>query len=87
MQGLPCESIPIGLKMTVPPHGFVRTPMVLSYHLINKCQELLNLDVVMEGSEAFMFSGYKQVLFISAILYFFFRFLMIRFHGVKQVGS
>lgn len=47
--------------MTVPPHGYVRTPMVLSYHVINNSQELINVDVVMEGSEAFMFSGYKQV--------------------------
>lgn len=61
VQGLPCESIPLGLKMTVPAHGFVRTPMVISYHLINNSQELINLDVAMESSESFMFSGYKEV--------------------------
>lgn len=69
VQGLSCESIPIGLKMTLPPHGYVRTPMVLSYHLINNCQELINLDIAMEGSEAFMFSGYKQVIIWALFLF------------------
>lgn len=62
VKGLPCEYIPLGLKTTLPPHGLVRTPMVLSYHLVNRSQELINLEVSMEGSEAFMFSGYKQVM-------------------------
>ncbi|KAJ8917803.1 hypothetical protein NQ315_010709 [Exocentrus adspersus] len=60
ISGLPCESIPLGLKMIAPAHGFVRTPMVLSYHLQNRSQQLIQLDVFMEASEAFMFAGYKQ---------------------------
>lgn len=67
--GLPCEYIPISLSMTAPAHGFVRTPMLLKYHIHNKTTNLIQLDVLMEAREAFMFSGYKQVYFIVAPQY------------------
>nr|XP_023021888.1 trafficking protein particle complex subunit 11 [Leptinotarsa decemlineata] len=58
--GLICDWIPIGLKMVAPSYGFLRTPMILSYHVQNRSQELVHLELAMEASEAFMFSGYKQ---------------------------
>uniref|UniRef100_A0A6P7H0Z7 Trafficking protein particle complex subunit 11-like n=1 Tax=Diabrotica virgifera virgifera TaxID=50390 RepID=A0A6P7H0Z7_DIAVI len=58
--GLPCKWIPVGLKMVTPAHGFVRTSMMLEYHLENRSQQLLQLELSMDASEAFMFSGYKQ---------------------------
>ncbi|XP_018566802.2 trafficking protein particle complex subunit 11-like, partial [Anoplophora glabripennis] len=58
--GLPCLWNPLGLKTISPAHGFVRTPMILYYHLQNRSQQLIQLEVSMEGSEAFMFAGYKQ---------------------------
>ncbi|CAH2008186.1 unnamed protein product [Acanthoscelides obtectus] len=58
--------MPIGLKLSAPAHGFVRTPMLLRYHVQNRSQHLIQLDVVMQATEAFMFSGYKQ--FVVSIL-------------------
>lgn len=60
--GYACEWIPLELKMTAPAHGLVRTPLLINYHLYNRSQQLLQLDVAMEASEAFMYAGYKQVL-------------------------
>lgn len=62
-----CDWIPLDLKLTVPAHGFVRTPLLVTYHLYNRSHHLLQLDVAMEGSEAFMYAGYKQV-FITQFL-------------------
>lgn len=59
--GLKCDSIPLDIKIHTPAHGFVRTPLIVTYHLMNKSQQILQLDVGMEASEAFMFSGYRQV--------------------------
>ncbi|EFA10428.2 Trafficking protein particle complex subunit 11-like Protein [Tribolium castaneum] len=58
--GHTCHWIPLELKMSVPAHGFVRTPLLIDYHLHNRSRQLLQLDVAMEGSEAFMYAGYKQ---------------------------
>lgn len=59
--GLPVDSVPLSLRVSLPAHGLVRTPMVIKYHLHNKSHQLIQLDVVMETSEAFMFAGYRQV--------------------------
>ena len=45
----------------LPPYGVVRTPLRLSYNLTNRTEILQELFVVMEPSEAFMFSGNKQL--------------------------
>ncbi|CAH0554376.1 unnamed protein product [Brassicogethes aeneus] len=58
--GLPCEWIPLGIKLVAPAHGLVRTPMIITYELQNRSQQLIELDVAMEATEAFMFAGYKQ---------------------------
>lgn len=59
--GHTCQWIPLELKMIVPAHGFVRTPLLINYHLFNRSRQLIQLDIAMEGSEAFMYAGYKQV--------------------------
>ncbi|CAG9819021.1 unnamed protein product [Phaedon cochleariae] len=64
--GLSCDWIPLGIKLRVPAHGFVRTPMILSYLIENRSTDLIQLEVSMEASEAFMFAGYKQ--FVISIL-------------------
>ncbi|XP_066143332.1 trafficking protein particle complex subunit 11 [Euwallacea fornicatus] len=60
LHGHHCDWIPLNLEMTIPAHGFVRTPVIIKYHLINQSSHLIQLDVAMEASEAFMFSGYRQ---------------------------
>jgi hypothetical protein len=55
------ESTPLYVEMNLPAHGWVRTPMAVSYHIHNYTAYLLELELSMEASDAFMFAGHKQV--------------------------
>lgn len=55
------ESTPVSVEMQLPAHGWVRTPMAVSYLIRNHTDELLELELSMEASEYFMFAGHKQV--------------------------
>ena len=55
------ESTPFFVEMNLPAHGWVRTPMAVSYHIHNYTAYLLDLELSMEASDAFMFAGHKQV--------------------------
>lgn len=59
--GLPVDWVPLNLRVSLPAHGLVRTPLIIKYHIHNKSHQLIQLDVVMDKSEAFMYAGYKQV--------------------------
>lgn len=52
---------PLHLEMSIPAHGWVRTPLPIAYILHNKTQTLLSISLNMEPSDAFMFAGHKQV--------------------------
>lgn len=62
LKGLPVEEIPLYVDTVLPAYGFVRTPMPLTFQLFNRSQHLIQLDLSMDSSEAFMFAGYKQVI-------------------------
>lgn len=51
----------IGLEAKMPAHGWVRTPFCISYFIKNHSDYLITLRLAMEGSDAFMFAGQKQV--------------------------
>lgn len=55
------EDAVIGLEAKMPAHGWVRTPFCISYFIKNHSDYLVTLRLVMEGSDAFMFAGQKQV--------------------------
>lgn len=55
------ESSPLYVGMNLPAHGWVRTPMAVSYHIHNYTSRLLELELSMEASDAFMFAGHKQL--------------------------
>nr|CAD7408851.1 unnamed protein product [Timema cristinae] len=55
------EGTPLYIEMVMPAHGWVRTPMAVSYHIRNHTSRLLDLDLNMEASDAFMFAGHKQL--------------------------
>ncbi|XP_048507686.1 trafficking protein particle complex subunit 11 isoform X2 [Athalia rosae] len=55
------EETAIGLEAKLPPHGWVRTPLSVSYYLHNYCDYIITLQLTMEASDAFMFAGRKQV--------------------------
>lgn len=56
-----CKPAIIGVEMTLPAHGWVRKPMTVEYRLYNNTSTLLELDLVMDASDAFIFAGQKQV--------------------------
>ncbi|XP_067008734.2 trafficking protein particle complex subunit 11 [Anabrus simplex] len=55
------ENTPLLVEMSLPAHGWVRTPMAVSYHIQNHTNHLLELDLSIEASDAFMFAGHKQL--------------------------
>lgn len=56
------ENAPIYVEMILPAHGWVRTPMAVSYRIHNHTTRLIDIDLSMEASDAFMFAGHKQVI-------------------------
>lgn len=63
ISGLLVDWVPLDLKINLPAFGLVRTPLLTTYEFHNRSTQLIQLDVSIEASEAFMFAGYKQVLF------------------------
>ncbi|KAI5716724.1 hypothetical protein M8J76_011247 [Diaphorina citri] len=55
------QPLPIQLSLNLPAHGLVRTPMTICYTLYNYLSTIVTVQIIMESSEAFIFSGYKQV--------------------------
>ncbi|KAF5298216.1 hypothetical protein FQA39_LY02640 [Lamprigera yunnana] len=60
INGLTADWIPIDLELPLPAYGLVRTPLLVSYRFFNRSHHLIQLEMNMEASEAFMFAGYKQ---------------------------
>ncbi|XP_058808677.1 trafficking protein particle complex subunit 11 [Phymastichus coffea] len=55
------EDAVVGLETKLPPHGWVCTPLCISYYIKNHSDYLISLKLSMEASEAFMFAGHKQI--------------------------
>ena len=51
----------IGLEAKLPAHGWVRTPLLISYFIKNHSDNIITLRLTMKASDAFMFAGQKQV--------------------------
>ncbi|XP_043685900.1 trafficking protein particle complex subunit 11 isoform X1 [Vespula pensylvanica] len=55
------EDAVISLETRLPAHGWVCTPLYISYIIQNHSDYLITLRLTMEASDAFMFAGQKQV--------------------------
>ncbi|XP_053315422.1 trafficking protein particle complex subunit 11 [Spea bombifrons] len=55
------ESIPLHLHADLPSFGRVRESLPVTYHLQNKTNLVQDIEISVEPSEAFMFSGLKQI--------------------------
>ncbi|KAK6637936.1 hypothetical protein RUM44_008358 [Polyplax serrata] len=62
MPTIMCDPTILGVEMSLPAHGWVRKPMELEYNLYSYSNNVLQLDLFMESSDAFMFAGEKQIL-------------------------
>ncbi|XP_035690979.1 trafficking protein particle complex subunit 11-like isoform X2 [Branchiostoma floridae] len=60
---VPIMNLPVMVEMELPAHGRVREPLGITYTLHNRTSTVQEMEVMMEPSEAFMFSGHKQVHF------------------------
>ncbi|OAD60815.1 Trafficking protein particle complex subunit 11, partial [Eufriesea mexicana] len=54
------EDVVIGLEAKLPAHGWVRTPLLISYIIKNHSDYMITLRLTMEANDAFMFAGHKQ---------------------------
>nr|XP_034182161.1 trafficking protein particle complex subunit 11 isoform X1 [Osmia lignaria]XP_034182162.1 trafficking protein particle complex subunit 11 isoform X1 [Osmia lignaria]XP_034182163.1 trafficking protein particle complex subunit 11 isoform X1 [Osmia lignaria]XP_034182165.1 trafficking protein particle complex subunit 11 isoform X1 [Osmia lignaria]XP_034182166.1 trafficking protein particle complex subunit 11 isoform X1 [Osmia lignaria] len=55
------EDAVIGVEAKLPAHGWVRTPLLVSYFIKNHSDCMITLRLTMEASAAFMFAGQKQI--------------------------
>ncbi|XP_043524770.1 trafficking protein particle complex subunit 11 isoform X1 [Frieseomelitta varia] len=58
---LSVEDAVIGLEAKLPAHGWVRTPLLISYFIKNHSDNIITLRLTMKASDAFMFAGQKQI--------------------------
>lgn len=64
-----CDRAESPLRMIIllsdmPAYGCVQTPLFVSYIVRNRTLQVQEVEVTVEPSEAFMYSGHKQVKFI-----------------------
>ncbi|XP_029438424.1 trafficking protein particle complex subunit 11 [Rhinatrema bivittatum] len=55
------ESIPLHVRADLPSFGRVRESLPVKYHLLNKTGLVQDIEIAVEPSDAFMFSGLKQM--------------------------
>ena len=55
------EHIPLSVDVDLPAQGFVRVKLPITYTIHNRTPYSQELELSMETSDAFMFSGHKQV--------------------------
>lgn len=59
----PVQACPLLLELVAPAHGWVRTPLTVSYLLHNRTLLVQDVELVMDSSDAFMYSGNKLLHF------------------------
>ncbi|XP_071945007.1 trafficking protein particle complex subunit 11-like [Antedon mediterranea] len=57
------EHLPLHIDTDLPSHGLVRVPLALQFTIVNHTEMVQNIEASIDPSEAFMFSGHKQVFF------------------------
>lgn len=57
------QACPLLLELVAPAHGWVRTPLTLSYLLHNRTLLVQDVELLMDSSDAFMYSGNKLLHF------------------------
>jgi hypothetical protein len=55
------EPAPLFVELELPAHGWVGSPMAAWYRVHNRTSKLLEVELSLQASDAFMFAGHKQV--------------------------
>jgi len=55
------EHVPLFIDLDLPAHGNVRKNMYVTYNIYNRTPYSQEIELSMEPSDSFMFSGHKQV--------------------------
>ena len=53
--------LPIYISSDLPPFGLVRAPLLARFDISNKTSIVQSVEASVEPSDAFMYSGHKQV--------------------------
>ncbi|XP_023232303.1 trafficking protein particle complex subunit 11-like [Centruroides sculpturatus] len=57
------QSTPLFLQFEAPAHGWLRTPLTISYNLHNRTVTVQDIELFVDSSDAFMYAGNKQLHF------------------------
>ncbi|XP_071508821.1 trafficking protein particle complex subunit 11-like [Diadema antillarum] len=57
------QELPIYISSQLPPFGLVRAPLLAKFEITNKTSIVQSIEASVEPSDAFMFSGHKQIFF------------------------
>lgn len=57
------ESVPFAIQADLPAYGCVQSPLFVSYLVRNRTLQGQEVEVTVEPSDAFMYSGHKQIQF------------------------
>ncbi|CAB3373976.1 Hypothetical predicted protein [Cloeon dipterum] len=58
---LKVDPAPLLVEMELPAHGWVGSPMAASVNICNRTSQLLEVELNLQASDAFMFAGQKQL--------------------------
>ncbi|XP_022802428.1 trafficking protein particle complex subunit 11-like [Stylophora pistillata] len=57
------ESVPFAIQAELPAYGCVQTPLFVSYLVRNRTPQVQEVEVTVEPSDAFVYSGHRQIQF------------------------
>jgi trafficking protein particle complex subunit 11 len=62
---LKVDPAPLFVELELPAHGWVGSPMAAWFKIHNRTSQLLEVELNLQASDAFMFAGQKQVIDLS----------------------
>lgn len=65
---LKVDPAPLFVELELPAHGWVGSPMAAWFKIHNRTSQLLEVELNLQASDAFMFAGQKQVIDLMTFL-------------------
>ncbi|MEQ2188191.1 hypothetical protein GOODEAATRI_012483, partial [Goodea atripinnis] len=70
------ESVPLYVYADLPSFGRVRESLPVRYHIDNRTAQVQEVEIAVDPSDAFMFSGLKQVQLLLLVLALYYMFTL-----------